>query len=83
MYLLPRKALREEGQTAKNLLTSVELLHIRRGHHGDAMVVHDAEVVHTQTITHCRKITTNLNQFILNPEIKLNLLNISNITGTE
>lgn len=69
--LLPYKALREEGQTTKNLRTLVELPHIRRCHHGDTMVVHDAEVVHTQTITHCKTI------------IKLDLLKMSNKKGKE
>lgn len=51
--LLPCKALREEGQTAKNLCTLVELLHIRRCYHCDAVVVQDTVVVHAQAITHC------------------------------
>lgn len=55
LVLLPSKALMEEGQAAKYLLTSVKLVHIRRCYHGDAMVVHDSKVVHTQTITHCNK----------------------------
>lgn len=63
--LLPYKTLREEGQTTKNLLTLVELLHIRRSYHGDTMVVHDALVVHTQAITHCKQtMATAFNQVI-------------------
>lgn len=59
--VLPCKALREEGQTTKNLLTLVELLHIRRRYHCDTMVVHDAKVVHAQAITHCN--TNHDNKF--------------------
>lgn len=49
---LQNEALREKGQTPKNLLTSAELFHVRRGYHGDGVVVHDAKVVHPQAITH-------------------------------
>lgn len=83
-YLLPYKTLWEEGQATKNLLTLVELLHIRRSYHGDAMVVHDAVVVHTQAITHCK--TNHDNSFYpsyLNQEIKLNSINMSSLSGKE
>lgn len=55
LRLLPRKALREEGQATENLLAAVELLHVRGGYHGDALVVLDAEVVHAETVAHCDK----------------------------
>lgn len=64
MCFLPCKALRKEGQTTKNLLTVVELVHIRRRYHGDAIVVHDAEVVHTQTVTNYNKNHDNRYQLI-------------------
>lgn len=65
VYLLPCKALRKEGQTPKNLITLVELLHIRRCYHGDAMVVHDT-IVHTQTVAHCNTNHTDKNPILTN-----------------
>lgn len=53
LHLLPRKALREEGQATENLLAAVELLHVRGCYHGDALVVLDAEVVHAETAAPC------------------------------
>lgn len=51
LSLSPFKALRAEGQATKNLLTLVELLHIRRRYHGDAVAVRDTVVLHSQAIT--------------------------------
>lgn len=53
LCVLPCKALREEGQAPKNLLTVVELLHIRRRDHCETVVVHDAKVVQSQAVTYC------------------------------
>lgn len=48
----PCKALGEESQAAENLGALVELVYVGRSHHGDAVVVHDAEAVHAQAVTH-------------------------------